>query len=147
MPGTRLPNTPMRGALRASGLRTYWLRNYPCLAEPGARAAAENHVLGTLRTLPLPYRAGYAVALRALPVAYRLRTGRSLRRASPDQARRGMAALTALPGFTEVVRSSTALALLGALDRRTGGNGNGSSSGSGSGSGNRSGSGNGRGSA
>ncbi|MYV53468.1 hypothetical protein [Streptomyces sp. SID3212] len=131
MPGTPMSGTPMRGALRASGLRTYWVRNYPCLREPGARAAAEDHVLGTLRTLPLPYRAGYAVALRALPVAYRLRTGRSLRRASPDQACRGMAALTALPGFTEVVRSSTALALLGALDRRTDGSGRSSGSGSG----------------
>lgn len=111
---------PLRAALHASGLRSYWLRQYPCLREPAARAAAETHLLQTLRTLPLTHRVGYAAVLRALPLAYRLATGgRSLRAATAEEDRRGMRALAALPGFSEVVRSSTALALLGAFDGRT----------------------------
>ncbi|MFF7260983.1 hypothetical protein ACFZCL_11965 [Streptomyces sp. NPDC008159] len=111
----------LRSALRSSGLRSYWWRQYPCLREPAARAAAEAHVLGTLRALPPSQRAGYAAALRLLPLAYRLASGgRSLRGATGEEGRRGMRALSALPGFSEVVRSSTALALLGALDGRTG---------------------------
>lgn len=111
----------LRAALRSSGLRSYWQRQYPCLREPAARAAAEAHVLHTLRTLPLTHRAAYTAALRMLPLAYRLASGgRSLRGATGEEGRRGMRALAALPGFSEVVRSSTALALLGALDGRTG---------------------------
>ncbi|MFE3882257.1 hypothetical protein ACFXPQ_04935 [Streptomyces lydicus] len=109
----------MRAALHASGLRAYWLRQYPWLREPGSLAAAEAHVLGTLATLPKPYRAGYAAALRLLPLAFRVAAGRSLRRASAEEGRRGMRSLAALPGFAEIVRASTALALLGALDGRT----------------------------
>ncbi|MFE1834050.1 hypothetical protein [Streptomyces sviceus] len=117
----------MRAALRASGLRSYWRRHHPALREASALAAAEAHLLNTLRTLPLTQRAGYAAVLRMLPLAYRLRTGgRSLHRAVAGEAngtrggRPGLEALAALPGFREVVRSSTALALLGALDSRTG---------------------------
>ncbi|QLE70633.1 hypothetical protein FGW37_02540 [Streptomyces rectiverticillatus] len=108
----------MRGALRASGLRSYWLRQYACLGDPRARTAAETHVTETLSTLPLPYRAGYALALRLLPAAFFLATGRGLRSASAAEGRRGMQRLAALPGFADVVRSGTALALLGALDGR-----------------------------
>ncbi|MFF7974936.1 hypothetical protein [Streptomyces sp. NPDC007905] len=116
-PGPRL----LRAALRSSGLRSYWARQYPCLRAPAARAAAETHVVETLRTLPLSQRVGYMTVLRALPLAYRLANGgRSLRRATDEEGRHGMRVLAALPGFSEVVRSSTALALLGALDGRTG---------------------------
>ncbi|MCZ1005463.1 FAD-binding protein [Streptomyces lydicus] len=87
----------MRAALHASGLRAYWLRQYPWLREPGSLAAAEAHVLGTLATLPKPYRAGYAAALRLLPLAFRVAAGRSLRRASAEEGRRGMRSLAALP--------------------------------------------------
>ncbi|MFI5571316.1 hypothetical protein ACIA6T_29060 [Streptomyces sp. NPDC051740] len=117
---------PMLAALRASGLRSYWRRQYPVLREAPAMAAAEAHLLNTLRTLPLTQRAGYAAVLRMLPLAYRLTTGgRSLHHAAGSDANgagggRGLGALTVLPGFREVVRSSTALALLGALDGRTG---------------------------
>ncbi|MGA5362577.1 hypothetical protein [Streptomyces purpurascens] len=118
---------PMHAALRASGLRSYWRRQYPVLREAPAMAAAEAHLLNTLRTLPLAQRAGYAAVLRTLPLAYRLTTGgRSLHRAADGDAngagggRPGLGALAVLPGFREVVRSSTALALLGALDGRTG---------------------------
>lgn len=115
----------MRAALRASGLRSYWRRQYPVLREAAAMAAAEAHLLNTLRTLPLTQRAGYATVLRTLPLAYWLTTGgRSLRRPAGDDpdtgGRLGMGALATLPGFREVVRSSTALALLGALDGRAG---------------------------
>lgn len=119
-------NGLMRAALRASGLRSHWRRQYPVLREAPAMAAAEAHLLNTLRTLPLTQRAGYATLLRTLPLAYWLTTGgRSLRRADGDAngagcGRPGLEALAALPGFREVVRSSTALALLGAFDGRTG---------------------------
>ncbi|MCC8476651.1 MULTISPECIES: hypothetical protein [unclassified Streptomyces] len=106
---------PMRAALRASGLRSYWRHHYPALGGGPAMAAAEAHLLNTLRTLPLTQRAGYAVLLRALPVAYWLTSGgRSLRHGAGE--RPGLGAAARLPGFREVVRSSTALALLGALD-------------------------------
>jgi len=118
---------PMHAALRASGLRSYWRRQYPALREAPAMAAAEAHLLNTLRTLPLTQRAGYAAVLRTMPLAYWLMTRRrSLRRAGDSDASRtehgrpGLETLAALPGFREVVRSSTALALLGALDGRTG---------------------------
>jgi hypothetical protein len=111
----------MRAALRASGLRSYWRRQYPFLHEAPAMAAAEAHLLNTLRTLPLSQRAGYATVLRTLPLAYWLTTGgRSLHRAADRDGRLGLGAVAALPGFREVVRSSTALVLLGALDGRTG---------------------------
>lgn len=117
----------MQAALRASGLRSYWRRQYPVLREAPAMAAAEAHLLNTLRTLPLTQRAGYATVLRTLPLAYWLTSGgRSLHRAADGDANRaggerlGLETLAALPGFREVVRSSTALALLGALDGRTG---------------------------
>ncbi|WP_424888478.1 hypothetical protein [Streptomyces sp. XH2] len=110
----------MRGALRASGLRSYWLRQYGCLRTLQARTAAEAHVTGTLNTLPLPYRAAYALTLRLLPAAFLLVSGRGLRKASAAEGRRGMRRLAALPGFGDVVRASTALALLGALDGRPG---------------------------
>ncbi|MFE0105814.1 hypothetical protein [Streptomyces sp. NPDC059009] len=120
---------PMHAALRASGLRSYWRRRYPVLREAPAMAAAEAHLLNTLRTLPLTQRAVYAIVLRTLPLAYWLATGgRSLRRTTDDDAngpgdgagdgRPGLETLIPLPGFREVVRSSTALALLGALDGR-----------------------------
>jgi hypothetical protein len=116
----------LRACLRSSGLRSYWLRQYPCLRDPAARAGAEAHLLGTLRMLPVTQRAGYAAVLRALPLAYRLATGgRSLRTATGEEGRRGMRALATLPGFAEVVRASTALALLGALDDRAGDGGRG----------------------
>ncbi|MBK3580888.1 hypothetical protein JHN63_45370 [Streptomyces sp. MBT65] len=120
---TTRANGPMRAALHASGLRPYWRRHYPDLREAPAMAAAEAHLLGTLRTLPLTQRAGYAAVLRALPLAYWLTTGgRSLRRPADGagDGRPGLGTLAALPGFREVVRSSTALALLGALDGRSG---------------------------
>ncbi|MFF7725293.1 hypothetical protein [Streptomyces sp. NPDC008001] len=108
----------MHGALRASGLRSYWLRQYACLRTPQARTAAEAHVTGTLNTLPQPYRSGYALTLRLLPAAFFLVSGRGIRKASAAEGRRGMQRLAALPvpGFADVVRASTALALLGALD-------------------------------
>ncbi|MGK5548889.1 hypothetical protein ACSNOH_29785 [Streptomyces sp. URMC 127] len=106
----------MRAALRASGLRSYWLRQYACLHTAQARTAAEAHVTGTLNTLPLPYRAAYALTLRLLPAAFLLVSGRGLRKATAAEGRRGMQRLAALPGFGDVVRASTALALLGALD-------------------------------
>ncbi|KPI12103.1 hypothetical protein OK074_2724 [Actinobacteria bacterium OK074] len=102
-------------ALRASGLPRYWAGNYPSLRTPEAAAAAEEHVVGTLATLPLPYRLAYTCALRTLPAAYRIVAGHRMARAA-DGA--GMARLAALPGFAEVLRATTALALYGALDGR-----------------------------
>ncbi|MDT9698529.1 hypothetical protein [Streptomyces sp. P17] len=115
----------MQAALRASGLRSHWQRHYPVLRTSSAMAAAEAHLLHTLRALPLTQRAGYAALLRTLPLACRLTSGgRSLHRGSGDASgaggQRGLGAAATLPGFREVIRSSTALALLGALDGRTG---------------------------
>ncbi|WP_432102041.1 hypothetical protein [Streptomyces sp. bgisy091] len=113
---------PLRAALRASGLRAHWRRAYPALRDPSAMTAAEAHVLATLATLPLTQRAGYAAVLRALPLARRVTSaGRSPGRRGDARDRavdsgEGMDAVASLPGFREVLRSSTALALLGALD-------------------------------
>ncbi|MFJ1747112.1 hypothetical protein ACIOJD_12840 [Streptomyces sp. NPDC088116] len=111
------PTMPTRGgALRASGLPAYWARQYSCLRDPDAAAAAETHVNSIVKTLPLPYRLGFTVVLRLLPTAFRLVTGARLERAPARTGRKGMARLGALPGFAEVVRASTTLALYGALD-------------------------------
>ncbi|MFJ5226635.1 hypothetical protein [Streptomyces sp. NPDC088400] len=116
-PTATSPTFPTHGgALRASGLPAYWARQYSCLRDPEAAAAAETHVNSTLKTLPLPYRLGFTVVLRLLPTVFRLVTGARLDRASARTGRKGMARLGTLPGFSEVVRASTTLALYGALD-------------------------------
>ncbi|WP_329485564.1 hypothetical protein OG618_03030 [Kitasatospora sp. NBC_01246] len=127
---TRWGPEPRRGsdrhvdrALRASALPAYWARHYACLRDPAAGAAAERHVRGSVALLPLPYRLGYAAALRALPALFRCATGHSLRLAPASADRTGMARLGRLPGVAEVIRASTALALYGALDGHPGGPG------------------------
>jgi hypothetical protein len=114
--GVAALRAPSSAAFRASGLPVYWARQYACLRPPEAAAAAEAHVVGTLATLPLPARLACAVALRALPAAFWLATGRPLRRASAESGAVGMARLSAIPGVGSAVRAGTALALYGALD-------------------------------
>ncbi|MFI0776333.1 hypothetical protein [Streptomyces sp. NPDC021212] len=101
------------GALRASGLPAQWARHYRCLSGAQAGAEAEEHVARTLATLPAHYRLAFLCALRALPVATLLTRGR---RAAGSG---GVDRLATLPGFREVVRATTTLALYGALDGRT----------------------------
>jgi hypothetical protein len=115
-PGGTADSRVLPAAFRASGLPVYWARQYVCLRTPEAAAAAEAHVVGTLATLPLPSRLACAVALRALPAAFWLATGRPLHRASAESGAAGMARLTAIPGVAGAVRAGTALALYGALD-------------------------------
>lgn len=108
--------TSLAGALRRSGLPEYWARNYPCLrSADGARAGAA-HLSETVATLPAGYRWAFHTVLLALPVVYRVSTGRRFRAGTAEVDRVSMARLVRLPGFAQFLRVSTALALYGALD-------------------------------
>ncbi|MED7950205.1 hypothetical protein [Streptomyces sp. BE303] len=113
-PGTR--TATRTDALTASGLPAFWAHRYACLRDPAAAAAAQDHVRHTVALLPLPYRLGYSVVLRAVPTLVRCAGGHDLRRAPAAADHAAMARLGRLPGVAEVIRASTALALYGALD-------------------------------
>ncbi|WP_030679099.1 hypothetical protein [Streptomyces rimosus] len=91
----------MARALRASGLPALWAARYPALAEPLVSARAAAHVSGSLRRLPVVYRVGAEVALRAVGVAGRtVPASRCVR----------------LPGFARLLAVTDSLALYGGLD-------------------------------
>ena len=103
-------------ALGASSLPVCWSTEFDALSSPQARALAVEHTVESLDRMPAPYRYGIAVALRLFPVVFRVAAGHRPATATPEQVRRGMARLRGLPGYGEVLRATTALALYGALD-------------------------------
>ncbi|MEU7297837.1 hypothetical protein AB0A76_32345 [Streptomyces exfoliatus] len=109
-------------ALRASSLPVCWSSEFDALSSPRARALACEHTVASVDRMPAAYRYGIAVALRLFPFAFRLSTGHRPDRATPAQIRHGMARLRVLPGYGEVLRATTALALYGALDGAVPGN-------------------------
>ncbi|MFE0020220.1 hypothetical protein [Amycolatopsis sp. NPDC059021] len=92
--------------LERSGLPGLWARQFPPLRDEGRRRLAVGHVAATLRTLELPYRIAFGVALRATALLSRW--------AGPGGT--GAPWWTRLPVIAEVYRVTTTLALYGALD-------------------------------
>ncbi|MFD3652176.1 hypothetical protein [Streptomyces sp. NPDC058620] len=103
-------------ALGASSLPVCWSSEFEALRSSQARALAVEHTVASVDRMPAAYRYGIAAALRLFPVAFRVATGHRPETATPQQIRHGMARLRGLPGYSEVLRATTALALYGALD-------------------------------
>ncbi|OKK02425.1 hypothetical protein AMK26_22485 [Streptomyces sp. CB03234] len=109
----------MRGTERvlyASGLPACWAAAYDALRPADALTRAVRHTAGSLDRMPTGYRWATVAALRLFPAAFYALTRRWPRSASPEEIRRALARLRALPGFGELLRATTALALYGALD-------------------------------
>ncbi|MDA2807116.1 hypothetical protein [Nocardiopsis suaedae] len=108
----------MRAArtLAASGLPACWGRVYAAMRDRPALRRAVVHTGGSLDRMPRAYRWGTAAALAAFPAAFFAATGRGPRRATPEQTRSGLRRLRSVPGYGQVLRATTALALYGALD-------------------------------
>ncbi|MCX5339038.1 hypothetical protein [Streptomyces atratus] len=66
--------------------------------------------------MPSGYRWGTAAALRLFPIAFYTVAHCSPRVASPVRIRTALTRLRSLPGYAEVLCTTTALALYGALD-------------------------------
>ncbi|KAA6214955.1 hypothetical protein CP973_38765 [Streptomyces albofaciens JCM 4342] len=94
----------MARALRASGLPALWAARYPALADPLAGARAAAHVSGSLGRLPVLYRVGAEVALRAAGLVTR-----PVPAAKCDR-------LARVPGFGRLLAVTDSLALYGGLD-------------------------------
>ncbi|MBD0673120.1 hypothetical protein [Streptomyces sp. CBMA156] len=103
-----------------------WSLRHPALSPPGPRAAARAHVLGSLAELAPHYRAGLALALRLVPLALLLLTGRRPATAPPAALLAGLRRVERLPLLGRAVRTTETLALYSGLDaaattpRRTG---------------------------
>ncbi|MEV0600275.1 hypothetical protein AB0I82_13385 [Streptomyces sp. NPDC050315] len=107
---------PLERALSASGLPAVWAARHPVLREAAALERAAAHVTGSLRAQPRPYRIAAGLALRLLPLAFVLVTGRWVPLAGPEALVRGSERLARLPGCGLLLRSAEALALYGGLD-------------------------------
>ncbi|GAB7184786.1 hypothetical protein ATKI12_4617 [Kitasatospora sp. Ki12] len=108
--------TGTASALRASGLPRCWAVEFAPLRSPAALREAVRHTAESLDRAPALQRWGLSVALRLFPAAFLAVSGRFPRSASPAQLRAGLARLRGVPGYAEVLRATTALALYGALD-------------------------------
>ncbi|MYW02312.1 hypothetical protein, partial [Streptomyces sp. SID3343] len=78
--------------------------------------AARVHVVGTVAALAQPYRGAFTLALRAVPVCFRLVTGHRLAGAAPSVLLIGADRLERVPLVGTVVRASGTLACYGGLD-------------------------------
>jgi hypothetical protein len=103
-------------ALHDSGLPTCWAGAYAALRDSRALDRAVHHTAASLDRMPAAYRWSTATALRLFPAAFRAVTQVSPHAATPEQSRRGLARLRGWPGYGELLRATTALALYGALD-------------------------------
>lgn len=103
-------------ALYDSGLPECWARLYEALRPADALHRAVLHTVASLNRMPAGYRWGTAAALRLFPAAFRVVTGRHPSAASTEDARAALARLRTWPGYGELLRATTALALYGALD-------------------------------
>ncbi|MFE6869215.1 hypothetical protein ACFVFS_21980 [Kitasatospora sp. NPDC057692] len=93
-----------------------WELRHPALRGPAPRAAARAHVLGSLAALAPHYRAGLALALRLVPPALLLLTGRRPATAPPAALLPGLRRVERLPLLGRAVRTAETLALYGGLD-------------------------------
>ncbi|OXY93682.1 hypothetical protein [Streptomyces diastatochromogenes] len=103
-------------ALHDSGLPACWAHLYEALRPAPALHRAVRHTTESLNRMPAGYRWGTAAALRLFPSAFYAVTRRSPHTASAEDARRALARLRTWPGYGELLRATTALALYGALD-------------------------------
>ncbi|WP_331771479.1 hypothetical protein OG948_48695 (plasmid) [Embleya sp. NBC_00888] len=103
-------------ALRAGGLERVWAARYPPLREPDAAEAARTHVVGSVAALSPPYRGAFTLALRMVPLCFRLVTGRRLAGAPAQVLLVGATRLERVPLVGTVVRASGTLACYGGLD-------------------------------
>jgi hypothetical protein len=102
--------------LHASGLPVCWAAAYEALCPAPALHKAVLHTAESLNRMPAGYRWGVAAALRLFPATFYAVTRRRPRDASREEILMGLARLRGLPGYAEVLRATTALALYGALD-------------------------------
>ncbi|QTI90547.1 hypothetical protein [Streptomyces sp. AgN23] len=117
MSGDRTPRArALERALYDSGLPTCWAGSYAALRDSRALERAVRHTAASLALMPAAYRWGTVAALRLFPVAFRAVTWTSPHSASPERLRHGLGQLRARPGYADVLRATTALALYGALD-------------------------------
>ncbi|MFE2106228.1 hypothetical protein ACFXAF_10205 [Kitasatospora sp. NPDC059463] len=93
-----------------------WSLRHPALGAPGPRAAARAHVAGSLAALAPHYRTGLALALRLVPAALLLLTGRRPAGAPPPVLLAGLRRVERLPLLGRAVRTAETLALYGGLD-------------------------------
>ncbi|MFF7456461.1 hypothetical protein [Kitasatospora sp. NPDC008115] len=93
-----------------------WSLRHPALREPDPCAAARAHVLGSLGRLAPHYRAGFALALRLVPPALLLLTGRRPAAAPPAALLAGLRRVERLPLLGTAVRTAETLALYSGLD-------------------------------
>ncbi|MEV7194736.1 hypothetical protein AB0N81_23440 [Streptomyces sp. NPDC093510] len=102
--------------LTASGLPACWAAEYAAIRPAEARALAVRHTRHTVARMPAVHRHLVALALRSFPVAFYAVTRRRPRNAPPEVVREGMTRLRRAPGYAQLLRATTALALYGALD-------------------------------
>ncbi|MFI8997522.1 hypothetical protein [Streptomyces sp. NPDC053542] len=103
-------------ALSASGLPAVWAARHPVLRDRAVRERAVAHVTGSLRVQPRVCRIAAGLALRLVPLAFLLVTGRWVTLAGPAALANGSARLARMPGVALLLRSAEALALYGGLD-------------------------------
>ncbi|MFE7558423.1 hypothetical protein [Kitasatospora sp. NPDC057500] len=102
--------------MNADLLLRIWSLRHPALREPGPGEAARAHVLGSLGRLAPHYRAGFALALRLVPPALLLLTGRRPAAAPPAALLAGLRRVERLPLLGTAVRTAETLALYSGLD-------------------------------
>ncbi|MCC9307403.1 hypothetical protein LN042_09870 [Kitasatospora sp. RB6PN24] len=102
--------------LRGSGLPACWAAEFEALRPSAAGDRAVRHTALSLARMPAGYRWAVVAALRLFPLAFRLVARQSVKSADELTTKRTMARLRRLPGWAEVLRVTTALALYGALD-------------------------------
>ncbi|WP_380282326.1 hypothetical protein [Kitasatospora purpeofusca] len=93
-----------------------WSLRYPALGGANAHAAARAHVLDSLARTAPHYRAGLLVALRLVPPALLLLTGRRPATAPPSALLGGLRRVERLPLLGRAVRTAETLALYSGLD-------------------------------
>ncbi|MFG3046455.1 hypothetical protein ACGFZR_16165 [Streptomyces sp. NPDC048241] len=103
--------------VRAAGLPALWAGRCAALSEPSRQAAAVRHTAATLAGLPRPYRFVFASLLGLFPVAVVLADPPALfRGAGRGRPRRVADRLSRVPGCAELLRTTSTLAMYGALD-------------------------------
>lgn len=109
----------LRRVILASGLPQCWSVEFDALRPVEERELAVRHTARSLARMPAGYRWGMTVALRFFPAAFWAVTRRLPNGADDLTARRGMERLRRAPGYGELLRATTPLALFGALDGRS----------------------------
>ncbi|MFE9421324.1 hypothetical protein ACFYNO_00015 [Kitasatospora sp. NPDC006697] len=110
------PERRLHRALLASGLPGVWPCEYEALRTRDAQQRGVRHAARSLARMPAGYRWGVTAALRLLPTAFWALTRHQLAGTNGPALRQGLARLRRTPGYAEVLRAVTALALFGALD-------------------------------